>query len=133
MIQSGDPTGSGTGGHSIYGGPFMDEFHSRLKFSHRGIVAMANENSPNTNQSQFFITAGECTWLDKKHTIFGKVEGNTVFNMLRINELETNKETQRPVCDPIPTILRVEVTINPFEDLMPRNLSLKDKYEKAPE
>lgn len=40
MIQGGDPTGTGTGGESIYGKPFADEFHQRLKFSHRGIVAM---------------------------------------------------------------------------------------------
>lgn len=40
MIQGGDPTGTGTGGDSIYGKPFNDEFHQRLKFSHRGIVAM---------------------------------------------------------------------------------------------
>jgi len=40
MIQGGDPTGLGTGGESIYGKPFIDEFHQRLKFAHRGIVAM---------------------------------------------------------------------------------------------
>lgn len=40
MIQGGDPTGLGSGGESIYGKPFNDEFHQRLKFSHRGIVAM---------------------------------------------------------------------------------------------
>ncbi len=42
MIQGGDPTGTGSGGESIYGKPFIDEFHQRLKFSHRGIVAMVN-------------------------------------------------------------------------------------------
>lgn len=44
MVQGGDPTGTGTGGESIYEGgkPFQDEFHSRLKFSRRGIVGMAN-------------------------------------------------------------------------------------------
>lgn len=41
---------------SIYGAPFKDEFHSRLKFSHRGLVACANRNEPHTNGSQFFIT-----------------------------------------------------------------------------
>lgn len=53
---------------------FADEFHSRLRFNHRGIVAMANESSPNTNGSQFFFTLDKCDWLDKKHTIFGKVK-----------------------------------------------------------
>jgi cyclophilin family peptidyl-prolyl cis-trans isomerase len=41
---------------SIYGAPFKDEFHSRLRFSHRGLLACANRNEPHTNGSQFFIT-----------------------------------------------------------------------------
>ena len=61
------------GGESIYGGVFADEFHSRLRFKHRGLVACAGAGSPNTNGSQFFITLDRCDWLDKKHTIFGKV------------------------------------------------------------
>ncbi|RYG47260.1 hypothetical protein EON67_08730 [archaeon] len=66
FVQTGDPTGTGTGGDSIYGAPFPDEFHSRLRFSHRGIVAMANPNVSNANGSQWFITLDKCPWLDKK-------------------------------------------------------------------
>ena len=73
MVQGGDPTGTGNGGASIYGGAFIDEFHSRLRFNHRGLLAMANENKPNSNHSQFFFTLDACDFLDKKHTIFGKV------------------------------------------------------------
>src|SRR5690606_10154738 len=51
MIQTGDPTNTGTGGESIWGKEFQDEFHSRLKFNQRGIVAMANRNKPHTNTS----------------------------------------------------------------------------------
>lgn len=53
MIQGGDPTGTGTGGESIYGGPFEDEISPNLHFF-KGALAMAN-SGPNTNGSQFFI------------------------------------------------------------------------------
>jgi len=71
IAQGGDPTGTGTGGESIYGEPFKDEFHQRLRFSRRGLVAMAN-SGPNDNGSQFFFTLDRTPELDKKHTIFGK-------------------------------------------------------------
>ncbi len=72
IVQGGDPTGTGEGGESIYGHPFKDEFHQRLRFSRRGLVAMANAGKDD-NASQFFFTLGPCTELQKKHTIFGKV------------------------------------------------------------
>ena len=68
-----------SGGESIYGGPFGDEFHSRLRFKHRGLVACANAGSPNSNGSQFFISLDRCDWLDKKNTIFGKVFFSSLF------------------------------------------------------
>ena len=78
----GDPTGTGEGGTSIWNKPFKDEIHGRIKFNHRGQVAMANNNKPNTNQSQFFITLGACDWIDRKHTIFGKVTGAILYTIL---------------------------------------------------
>ena len=72
MLQGGDPTGTGTGGESIWGKNFEDEFSDKVKFDKPGILAMANAG-PNTNGSQFFITTVETDWLDGHHTIFGEV------------------------------------------------------------
>ncbi|KAE8665256.1 Peptidyl-prolyl cis-trans isomerase CYP57 [Hibiscus syriacus] len=118
LLQGGDPTGSGTGGESIYGSTFSDEFHSRLRFNHRGIVACANAGTPHSNGSQFFISLDKCEWLDKKNTIFGKVTGESIFNLLRIGEVDTD-QNDRPL-DPPPKIKSVEVLWNPFEDIVPR-------------
>ncbi|XP_054722900.1 spliceosome-associated protein CWC27 homolog [Uloborus diversus] len=85
IAQGGDPEGDGTGGDSIYGQPFKDEFHSRLRFVRRGLVAMANSGKDD-NGSQFFFTLGATPELQNKNTIFGKVTGNTLYNMLKLEE-----------------------------------------------
>ncbi|MDP8259924.1 MAG: peptidylprolyl isomerase [Candidatus Gygaella obscura] len=72
MLQSGDPTGTGTGGESIWGESFEDEVSQGVSFDKKGILAMANRG-PNTNGSQFFITTAKTPWLNMHHTIFGEV------------------------------------------------------------
>ncbi|WP_223591879.1 peptidylprolyl isomerase [Neobacillus bataviensis] len=109
MIQGGDPNGNGTGGESIWGKPFEDEFSNNL-FNIRGALSMANSGS-NTNGSQFFIVQktsldpqmksemdkagypkemidayddhGGTPWLDHRHTVFGQVvEGMEVVDKI---------------------------------------------------
>src|ERR687888_2334132 len=68
MVQGGCPLGTGTGGP---GYEFEDEINEHKIV--RGALAMANRG-PNTNGSQFFIvTRDEASWLDGKHTVFGRV------------------------------------------------------------
>lgn len=95
MIQGGDPDGMGTGGESIWGESFEDEFSNKL-YNLRGALSMAN-SGPNTNGSQFFIVQnsndmadglltedypekiidaykdGGTPHLDGMHTVFGQV------------------------------------------------------------
>lgn len=72
MIQTGDPTGTGYGGESIWGKPFQDEIVPGVEFDKPFLLAMANAGRA-TNKSQFFITTVPAAWLNGKHTIFGKV------------------------------------------------------------
>ena len=94
MIQTGDPTGTGRGGSSIYGDKFDDEIQASLKHTGAGVLSMAN-SGPNTNGSQFFITLGPAPWLDGKHTIFGRVKGGMKV-VQRMGLVKTNAE-DRPL------------------------------------
>ena len=91
VIQGGDPTGTGTGGKSIYGKEFADELNpdapSYKEGYVRGTVAMANRG-PNTNTSQFFIVLNDAPWLPKNYTIFGKVvKGMDVVDSIAASEI----------------------------------------------
>ncbi|KAA1087878.1 Peptidyl-prolyl isomerase cwc27 [Puccinia graminis f. sp. tritici] len=127
IVQTGDPTGSGSGGESIYDeGTFNDEINARLKFTRRGLVAMANLGSPNTNTSQFFVTLDRTEELQDKHTIFGSVIGDTIYNVMKLGEVEIDKN-ERPIHPPI--IKSVEVIDNPFPDIVPRITSAQRKEQ----
>jgi peptidylprolyl isomerase len=95
MIQGGDPTGTGSGGESIWNAPFEDEFNDSLRFDKKGILAMAN-SGPTTNGSQFFITVAPTPHLNNKHTIFGEVvSGYDVVEKISLTETVNDK----PVTD----------------------------------
>lgn len=93
MIQGGDPTGTGRGGQSAWGGRFDDEINGRSEVYQRGYkagtLAMANAG-PNTNGSQFFIMHVDYN-LPPAYTIFGRViEGQDVVNAIATSATDRN-------------------------------------------
>lgn len=104
MIQGGDPTGTGSGGESIYGEAFEDEFSPNL-YNFRGALCMANSGM-NTNGSQFFIVQkpevqdGYWEYIDGIVDEYGT--DNVLFNnesqkLVRVNYSEESRELYNEV------------------------------------
>ncbi|KAI0900537.1 cyclophilin-like protein [Annulohypoxylon nitens] len=154
ILQGGDPTRTGNGGESIYDGGaysgdldpwpmdqrrgqnagstgvnFKDEFHSRLKFNRRGLLGMANESKPDTNASQFFFTLDKAEELNNKNTVFGRIVGDTIYNLARMGEAEVAEGSDRPLY-PV-KITGVEILVNPFYDMKKRERIAKRTHETS--
>ncbi len=100
MIQGGDPTGTGRGGESAWGGRFNDEINPSSEVYGRGYkagtVAMANAG-PNTNGSQFFIMHVDYP-LPPNYSIFGRVtEGQDVVDAIATTARDRNDKPTTPV------------------------------------
>lgn len=97
MIQGGDPTGTGTGGQSIWGKSFEDEYSPKARFDRPGLLAMANRG-PSTNGSQFFITTAPTAWLNNKHTIFGEIsEGMPIIQKIENTPTDGRDKPLTPI------------------------------------
>ena len=94
----------------------------------RGLVACANAGeSDSSNGSQFFITTERADELTRKYTIFGRISGETIFTVLRMQEVEVD-DNDRPT-DP-PVVTSCDVILPPFDDIVPRTTPA-EKHEKA--
>ncbi|EFE37840.1 hypothetical protein TRV_07499 [Trichophyton verrucosum HKI 0517] len=148
IIQGGDPTGSGSGGSSIYEYPefeydprdgekvvFKDEFHSRLRFNRRGLVGLA-KSEDGTYGSQFFITLANVERdLKNSCTMFGRVEGESIYKVASIAEAELVEGSDRPMYAVKITGCEVD-QLGPFEGQLKRRerIAVTDKAseEAAP-
>ncbi|GAA5844983.1 hypothetical protein JCM11251_003171 [Rhodosporidiobolus azoricus] len=96
-------------------GDFPIETNQRLKFNRRGLLAMASDPNTHTNMSQFFFTLDATPNLQNQHTLFGRVSGDSLFNLLKLNDTEIEPGTEdKPVYPP--TIKSIEIRVDPFED-----------------
>jgi peptidyl-prolyl cis-trans isomerase A (cyclophilin A) len=103
IIQSGDPTGTGSGGS---GYPIADEFSPQLRHDGAGVLSMANPGKPNSSTSQFFVTLRDAPELNKMNSIFGHVtRGMDVVR--KIGSVRTRND--RPIMPVTLRSVRIEV------------------------
>ena len=92
MAQTGDPTGTGSGGSKL---PDIEAEFNDTKHI-RGTLSMARAMDPNSANSQFFICFDEASWLDGQYTAFGQV----IDGMDHIDSLKKGAGSNGMVTDP---------------------------------
>jgi peptidylprolyl isomerase len=93
MAQTGDPTGTGTGGSDL---PNIPAEFSAAHFK-RGTVGMARSQDPDSANSQFFICLGDAEFLDGKYTVFGEVvSGMDVVDQIKAGTQDNNGAVDDP-------------------------------------
>lgn len=108
MAQTGDPTGSGSGGPG-YTIPL--EIDPALKYDRPGVLGMARTSDPNSAGSQFFITFGPTPSLDSGYTIFGRVvRGMSVLQQVAIRNVDQNPNVTLPTGDTLISVRTLDVT-----------------------
>ncbi|CAF3115819.1 unnamed protein product [Rotaria socialis] len=125
IVQGGDPTGTGSGGKSIWNKPFRDECNSKLQHTGRGMLSMAN-SGPNTNKSQFFFTYRSCKGLNGKHTVFGRIVGG--IETLSAMEAIPTDNKDRPQSDIV--IEDTIVFVNPYDEVDAELKAERERQEK---
>jgi peptidylprolyl isomerase len=93
MAQTGDPTGTGSGGSSL---PDVAAEFNQTHFT-RGVLGMARAEDPNSANSQFFITTADAGFLDGKYTAFGEVtSGMDVVDKIKAGTQDNNGAVTNP-------------------------------------
>jgi peptidylprolyl isomerase len=105
MAQTGDPTGTGTGGSDK---PDLAAEFSNLPFT-RGVVGMARSSDPNSANSQFFITYDDASFLNGQYTVVGEV----VDGMQAVDAVKKGDEAQNGVVENPDKIISMRVAADP--------------------
>lgn len=96
MVQGGDfINGNGTGSFSIYGGNKFEDENFVAKHTGPGLLSMANSGT-NSNGCQFFITLAKADWLDNKHVVFGRVVGDGMLTVRKLEAVSCDPKTNKP-------------------------------------
>ncbi|OAD53694.1 Peptidyl-prolyl cis-trans isomerase CWC27 like protein [Eufriesea mexicana] len=104
----------------------VDDTELELFAKERGLIVMANAGEDD-NSSQFFFTPGSTLGLHNKHTIFCKVTGETIYNMLELEEVLVD-ENDRAVYHP--RLIKIIILNNPFSDIPPRIIMQESEQVK---